>query len=41
LARHQQLFPDIATIYSTKRSLFNRLQCNPDLLRLRDDISSV
>jgi len=41
LARHPQLFPDIATIYSTKRSVFNRLQCNPDLLRLLDDPSSV
>jgi hypothetical protein len=41
LARHPQLFPDIATIYSTKRSLFNRLQCNSNLLRLRDEISSV
>jgi DNA-directed RNA polymerase specialized sigma24 family protein len=40
-ARHPQLFPDIATIYNTKRSLFNRLQCNPDLPRLRDEISSV
>jgi len=40
-ARHPQLFPDIATIYSTKRSLFNLLQCNPDLLRLREEFSSV
>ena len=40
-ARHPQLFPEIATIYSTKRSLFNRLKCNPDLLRSRDEFSSV
>jgi DNA-directed RNA polymerase specialized sigma24 family protein len=40
-ARHPQIFPDIATIYSTKRSLFNRLQCNPELLRLREEISAV
>jgi hypothetical protein len=40
-ARHPQLFPDIATIYSIKHSLFNRFQCNPNLLRLRDKISSV
>jgi DNA-directed RNA polymerase specialized sigma24 family protein len=40
-ARHPPLFPDSATIYSTKRSLFNWIQCNPDLLRLRDEISSV
>ena len=39
--RHPQLFPDIAAIYSTKRNLFNRLQRNPDLLRLREEFSSV
>jgi len=40
-ARHSQLFPEIATIYRTKRSLFNQLQCHPDLLRLREEFSSV
>jgi hypothetical protein len=40
-ARHPQLFPDIATVYSTKRSLFNRLQRNPDVLRLREEFSSI
>ena len=38
-ARHPQLFPDIAAIYSTKRSLFNRLQRNPELLRLHEELS--
>jgi len=40
-ARHPQLFPDIATVYSSKRSLFNRFQRNPDVLRLREEFSSV
>jgi DNA-directed RNA polymerase specialized sigma24 family protein len=40
-ARHPQLFPDTATVYSTKRSLFNRLQRNPDVLRLCEEFSSV
>lgn len=39
--RHPQLFPDIAAIYSAKRSLFKRLQRNSDLLRLCEEFSSV
>jgi DNA-directed RNA polymerase specialized sigma24 family protein len=39
-ARHPQLFPDVAIVYSVKRNLFDRLQRNHDLLQLRDDFIS-
>jgi hypothetical protein len=39
-ARHQKLFPDIGTVYRTKRNLFDRLQRNPGLLRLYQEICS-
>ena len=38
-ARHPQLFPDIATVYSTKRNLFTRLQRSPDIVRLCEEFS--
>ena len=40
-ARHPQLFPDVQTVYGTKRNLFVRLQRNSDLLRLCEELSSV
>jgi DNA-directed RNA polymerase specialized sigma24 family protein len=40
-ARHPELFPDIGSVYTTKRNLFNRLQRNHDLLRLREAISAL
>jgi DNA-directed RNA polymerase specialized sigma24 family protein len=33
-ARHPDLFPNVASVYTTKRNLFDRLQRNPDVLRL-------
>jgi DNA-directed RNA polymerase specialized sigma24 family protein len=35
-ARHPDRFPTVDSVYTTKRNLFNRLQRNPDVLRLRD-----
>jgi hypothetical protein len=40
-AHHPQLFADIATVYRTKRNLFERLQRNRDLLQLLEEFSSV
>jgi DNA-directed RNA polymerase specialized sigma24 family protein len=37
-ARHPDLFADVETIYTMKRNLLNRLQHNPDLQRLRQDL---
>jgi DNA-directed RNA polymerase specialized sigma24 family protein len=39
-ARHPVLFPNVASVYTTKRNLFNRLQRNQDLLRLRETFSA-
>ena len=39
-ARHPVLFPNVASVYTTKRNLFNRLQRNQDLLRLRETFST-
>jgi DNA-directed RNA polymerase specialized sigma24 family protein len=39
-ARHPGLFPNVASVYTTKRNLFNRLQRNQDLLRLREAFSA-
>lgn len=39
-ARHPVLFPNVASVYTTKRNLFNRLQRNQDLLRLRETYSA-
>jgi len=36
-ARHPQLFPDVAAVYSAKRNLIERLRRNHDLQRLRED----
>jgi DNA-directed RNA polymerase specialized sigma24 family protein len=38
-ARHPELFPNVASVYTTKRNLFNRLQRNQNLLRLRETFS--
>jgi len=38
--RHPELFPNVASVYTTKRNLFNRLQRNPDLLRLCEAFSA-
>ena len=38
--RHPELFPTVASVYTTKRNLFNRLQRNQDLLRLREAFST-
>lgn len=35
-ARHPELFPNVASVYTTKRNLFNRLQRNQVLLQLRE-----
>ena len=35
-ARHPDLFASVASVYTTKRNLFNRLQRNADVLRLRE-----
>jgi len=40
-ARHPQLFPGIAAVYSIKRSLFNRVQRSPCVLRLCEEFSPV
>lgn len=40
-ARHPQLFPMVASVYTTKRNLFNRLQRNPDVLRLRETLCAI
>jgi hypothetical protein len=40
-ARHPQLFPDVAAVYSTKRRLFDRLQRNPVLHQLRQEFCAV
>ncbi|HEU5097794.1 MAG TPA: hypothetical protein VFU22_02035 [Roseiflexaceae bacterium] len=34
-ARHPKLFPDVTSVYTTKRNLFSRLQRNRDLLQWR------
>jgi len=39
-ARHPVLFPDVASVYTTKRNLFDRLQRNQDLLRLCEAFST-
>jgi DNA-directed RNA polymerase specialized sigma24 family protein len=39
-ARHPELFPNVASVYTTKRNLFNRLQRNHDLLRLRETFNA-
>jgi DNA-directed RNA polymerase specialized sigma24 family protein len=39
-ARHPDQFPTVDSVYTTKRNLFNRLQRNPDVLRLRDAYTS-
>ena len=41
LARHPQLFANVAAVYSTKRNLFARLQRNRELLRINDEYASV
>jgi hypothetical protein len=41
LARHPQLFADVAAVYSAKRNLFARLQRNRDLLRINDEYASI
>jgi DNA-directed RNA polymerase specialized sigma24 family protein len=38
--RHQQLFPNVAAVYSTKRNLLQRLQRNGDLRRLHEGFVS-
>jgi DNA-directed RNA polymerase specialized sigma24 family protein len=40
-ARHPQMFPDVGIVYSTKRNLFERLQRNPILSRLREELISI
>jgi DNA-directed RNA polymerase specialized sigma24 family protein len=39
-ARHPELFPNVASVYTTKRNLFDRLQRNHDLLRMRETFSA-
>ena len=39
-ARHPMLFPDVESVYTTKRNLFNRLQRNQELLRLCETFSA-
>ena len=41
LARHPQLFANVAAVYSAKRNLFARLQRNRELLRINDEYASV
>jgi len=41
LARHPQLFGNVAAVYRTKRNLFARLQRNRDLLRINDEFVAV
>jgi DNA-directed RNA polymerase specialized sigma24 family protein len=41
LARHPQLFPDIAAVYVAKRNLFARLHRNREMRRLREEYASV
>jgi hypothetical protein len=40
-ARHPQLFPDIATVYHSKRNLLDRLQRNRDVLLLHEELVSI
>ena len=37
-ARHPDLFAEVGTVYTMKRNLLSRLQHNPDLQRLRQDM---
>ena len=39
-ARHRRIFPNVRSVYTTKRNLFLRLQRNRDLLRLREDYAA-
>jgi hypothetical protein len=39
-ARHPDLFADVADVYGAKRNLLHRLQRNPELRRLRQDLRS-
>jgi hypothetical protein len=41
LARHPQLFADIAAVYGAKRNLFARLQRNREQLHLHADLASI
>jgi DNA-directed RNA polymerase specialized sigma24 family protein len=41
LARHPQLFPDVAAVYGAKRNLFARLQRNPEMMRLREEYAAT
>lgn len=36
-ARHPDLFPDVTAVYSTKRNLLIRLQCNHEIRRLHEE----
>jgi DNA-directed RNA polymerase specialized sigma24 family protein len=40
-ARHPELFPNVASVYTTKRNLFNRLQRNQEVLRLREAFYAI
>jgi DNA-directed RNA polymerase specialized sigma24 family protein len=40
-ARHPELFASITDVYSAKRNLLNRLQRNPDLKRLHQEMQSA
>ena len=41
LARHPQLFPDVAAIYGAKRNLFARLHRNREMARLHEEYASA
>jgi DNA-directed RNA polymerase specialized sigma24 family protein len=40
-ARHPSIFADITTVYNTRRNLISRLQRNPDLHRLYQEVMSA
>jgi hypothetical protein len=40
-ARHPQIFPNVANVYSAKRNLFARLQHNRELARLHQELVSA
>ena len=40
-ARHPSIFADIAAVYNTRRNLIARLQRNPELLRLYQEVISA